>query len=233
MMSSFRGGLNAMTVGTLICVGHSSLPQLLQQNPPLPRARLFLNLKNTSHSSPFLLTSAQIPPLRLKSRPLSTSLPPFLIVDHRRLLTLFIASGIVQPRFLQVNAAALFPRGPLLGTEDTDREECYSSSLQSSLSRMARILHHVARHHNLTLNFLQRRLAVLQTLAGWGPCLRKPIHCSIREAHSRPAWRTVYHHPRTSLMLRVQQSHSLEDIACRTQYFTIPLNSIASANACK
>jgi len=209
MMCFFQGGLNAMAVGTLICVGPSSLPQLLQHNPPLLRVRLFLNLKSMSHSSRFPLTSAQIPPLHLKYHPPSILFPPLLIVDQRHSLTLFIASGIVQLRFLQIIATALSPRDPLLGTEDTDHEECYSSFLQSSLSRKVQILLRVARHRIPPLNFLPRRFAILQTLVGWGPCLRKLIHFSTREAHSLPAWRTVYHYHQISSMLRARQSHNL------------------------
>ena len=221
-MCCCRGGLSAMAVGTLICVGPSSLPQPLRHSPLLRQVPLFPNSKSMSHFFHFLLTSAQIPPLLQRFRPLSTSSLPLPIVDRPHSATLCIASGIVQLRFLQINA---IPRG-LSVTDGTDHAEYCFSFPQSSLSRKAQTFSHVAHRHHLALNFILRRLVILPTLVGWGLRRGKSIYCFIREAHSHPVWRAVYHHHRPSLISRPQQSHSLRysrTIACLPDQ--IPYNS--------
>lgn len=237
MMCSCPGGLSAMVVGTLICVGPPSSPRPLPRHSPPPhQVRLFPNSKSISHSSPFLLMSAQIPPPLLRFRPLSTFPPPLLIVDPHS-STPSIASKIVQLHFYQIDAITLFLRGLLFGIDATGREESCFSFLRSSLNRKAQIFSHVAHRRNLACKFLPIKLAFLPTLAGWGLCRGKPIICFIREAHNHPAWRVVYHHHRlSSISTRLQHSHSLRHsrtlLAYRIRYLTIRLNSIASANIC-
>lgn len=229
------GGLNAMVVGTSICVGPSSLRQPLRRNHLLHQVRLFPNSKNMSHFSHFLSTFAQTLPLLLNFRPLSIYFLPLRIVDHSHSLIPYIASEIVQLCFLQINAITSFLRGLQFVTDGTGHAEYYSSSLQ--FSHKAQISSHVAHPHNLVLNFLLKRLAVLTTLAGWGLHRGRPTYCFSREVHSQAAWRVVYHHHRpTSLISRPQQSHSHHYkrilLACGTRYLTVLLNSIASANIC-
>lgn len=186
MMCYCRGGLSATAVGTLICVGPSSLPLLLRHSPLLRQVRLSPNSKSMSHFFHFLLTSAQILLLLLRSRPLSTSSLLPLIADHPHSAIVCIVSGIVRLRFLLFNAITLFPRGPLSVTDGTGRAENCFSFPQSSLSK-AQTFPHVAHRHNLTFNFLPRRLAIPRTLSGWGLCRGKPIYCFIREVHNHPA----------------------------------------------
>lgn len=232
-----QGGLSAMVVGTLICVGPPFFPRRpLRHSPPLPQVQLFPNSKTISHFSHFHLMSAQIPPPLLRFLPLSTFFPLPLIVDRPHSSTPYIASGIVAQHFLQINAIMLFPCGLPSGSDGTGREEYCFSFLQSSLNRKAQTLSHVAHHRNLAFKFLPRRPAFLQTLAGWRLCREKQIYCFIRGAHNHPAWKAVYHHHNPSPMSRLQ-CHNFRDgrilLASRTRYLTILLNSIASANVCR
>lgn len=224
-MCCCRGGLSAMAVGILICVGPSSLRQPPRRSPLLRQVRLSPDSKNMSHFSHFLLTFARILLLPLRFRPLSTfSLLP-RIVDHPHSLIPSIASGVVRLHFSQINAITSFHRGLLSVTDGTGRAEYCFSFPQFLLSRQAQTFSHVVHRHNLPHSFLQRSLAILSTPAGWGLCRENPIYCFIREAHNHTVWRAVYHHHRPSSMSRPQHSHSLDYsrtlLACRTR---IPYN---------
>lgn len=202
MMCCCRGGSSAMAVGILICAGLASLLRPLRHNPHPHLVRPFPSSKSMYPFSHFLLTSAQIPPLLLRFRPLSTFTRPSRPVDHPYSLIPCIASGVVRLRFLQINAIILSLRGLLPATDGTDHAVYYFSFPQFSLSRKVRMSSHVAHRPILARNFLPRRIAILWTLVGRATRREKLIYCFIREVRNHLAWRAVYHHHTPSSMSR-------------------------------